>query len=261
MMRPLTFVMCSMLVIGGVACRTPTSQGGDIAGAQRALARELVARRQWPAAFVAANGLCTSLPRDPEALTLRGIAYREQSMPDEAAVDFRQAIDADDGYAPAHSALALLEADAGQLEQALRHHQRAVELEPRNPAYLNNLGFVLLAAGRPREALEALRESARWAPGDRRIRNNLGFAYAATGDFTRAEGQFELGGSASEAKNNLGWAYERRGALPQALESYIEAARADPGASIPRKNAGRVARALGKPIPEDVTPRHEEAKP
>ena len=255
----LAAILVTALTIGGGGCAS--SRNGDVAGAQRALARELSARRQWPAAFQAANALCAAKPDDPEAYTLRGVTYREQRLSDEAEADFRQALALDEKYAAAHSALGLLMDGRSQHEEALAHHRRAVVLEPRNPAYLNNLGFALFASGRPSEAVEALRDAARWAPADRRIRNNLGFAYAATGDLVRAAEQFAAGGTPAEAKNNLGWAQERRGALAEALEAYIDAARADPAARVPRTNARRVARLLSRELPPEIAEREKEGRP
>jgi Flp pilus assembly protein TadD len=224
----------------------------DVIGAQRELARELVARRDWSGAFAAADGLCRAAPGKADGYLLRGIVYREQGLNAEAETDLKEAIRLDPRLASAHSAIAVLYDVQGRGADALVHHRRAAELEPKNPGYLNNLGFSLFGHGRAREAVPVLHEALRAAPTDQRIRNNLGFAYAATGDMTRAAEQFEKAGSAFDARSNLGWAYERRGSLPQAYDQYVEAVRLDPASTAARKNLARVASELNRPLPTDL---------
>jgi Tfp pilus assembly protein PilF len=236
------------LALAGCAAR----QREDVAGAQRALARELVHQRDWPRAFALADAMCRTRPRDPEGFLVRGIVYREQRLLDESEGDLKEALRLAPKSARAHSAIAILYEIRRRSEDALEHHRRAAELGGDDPYYLNNLGFSLFAHGRPRDAIEVLQKAIRGAPADARIRNNLGFAYGAAGDLTRAAEQFELGGTPVQARTNLGWAYERRGALGQAFELYVEALRLDPLATAARQNLSRVARELGREVPADL---------
>jgi Tfp pilus assembly protein PilF len=224
----------------------------DVTGAQRSLARELVRQRDWANAYTVSDALCRTAPRDPEGFLLRGTVYREQNLLTESEGDLKEAVRLAPKSARAHSALGILHESQGRAEDALEHHRRAADLEPTNPQYLNNLGFSLFVHGKAREATDALQKALRSAPAEPRIRNNLGFAFAAAGDFTRAAEQFALGGTPAEAKTNLGWAYERRGSLPQAFELYVEALRLDGAASAARKNLARVARDLGRDPPPEI---------
>ncbi|BDG01211.1 tetratricopeptide repeat protein [Anaeromyxobacter oryzae] len=243
-----------LLAVLLAACAGAGGPRPDVVGAQRELAGELIARRDYARAFAVADALCRAEPKRADGYLLRGIIYREQGLYPEAEGDLKEAVRLDPKSARAHSALAVLYDSRNGAEDALEHHRRAADLEPTTAAYLNNLGFSLFAHGRAREAVEVLRRAARSAPADPRIRNNLGFALAAVGDLTHAAEQFAYGGTPAEAKTNLGWAYERRAALPQAYDLYVEALRLDPGAAAARKNLARVAKDLGREIPPDVSP-------
>lgn len=250
MIRPPRRILAPLAALVLAACATGPHP--DVAGAQRALGRELVQTRDWARAFTVADAMVRERPNDAEGYILRGTVYREQNLLTESEADLKDAVRLAPGSARAHSALAILYDMQGRGDEALEHHRKASELEPREPQYLNNLGFSLFAHGRPREAIKVLREAARSAPADPRIRNNLGFAYAAAGDLTQAAEQFERGGTPAEAKINLGWAYERRGSLTLAFDLYAEAIRIDPTAVRARKNLTRVAHELGRDVPSDV---------
>ena len=55
-----------------------------------------------------------------------------------------------------------------------------------------------------------------------------------------------------QARNNLGFAYERSGNLAQAYETYLQAARLDPADTISRTNLSHVATRLGRSLPPEA---------
>jgi hypothetical protein len=63
-----------------------------------------------------------------------------------------------------------------------------------------------------------------------------------------------MGGTAAEAKNNLGFAYERRGDLPRAYDLYLEATTLDPKSAHARGNLAHAAQALGREVPVPAVP-------
>ena len=169
-------------------------------------------------------------PDDTEVLTMRGIVYRERGLFNDAEADLKAALKLAPESADAHAALGILY-DVQMRSEAEAEHREAVKLAPNNPAYLNNLGFSLYLRHRFKEAIKSYESAARLAPLSRRVRTNLGFACAAMGDLRRAAREFQMGGSEAEAKNNLGFAYERRGDMANAFDLYLEAVRLDPRAS------------------------------
>jgi Flp pilus assembly protein TadD len=251
----LSLVLLGCAVLSS-ACATSGRRDSTVAAAYVArtkLADDLVSRGDWGRAFVMLDELHRDRPDDAHVLTMRGIVYRERGLFADAENDLRAAVKATPGSAPAHAALGILY-DVQLRPEAEVHHREAVRLEPNNPAYLNNLGFSLYLRQKFREAIAEYDQAARLAPLSRRVRTNLGFACAAMGDLRRAAREFQMGGSESEAKNNLGFAYERRGDMNNAYQLYLEAVRLDPAADHARRNLVHAAAMLGRPVPPEGTP-------
>lgn len=224
--------------------------------ARRRLANELVSRGDWQPAFAYVDQLHRELPADPGLLLLRATIYRERNLLDEAEADLREAARLAPTLASVRAALGILDDMRRRPVEAEAQLRLAVNLDPQNAAYLNNLGFSLFLQGKAKEAIHFYELAARLSPTTRRTRTNLGFACAAQGDWRRAAREFEMGGTPVEAKVNLGFAYERRGDLPNAYDLYAEATRLDPKSQRARTNLIHVAELLGRPapaLPEDVT--------
>ncbi len=219
--------------------------------ARSKLAHELVARGDWARAFAMLEELHRESPEDADVLILRGIVYRERGLFSDAEADLKDAIKLLPESGDAHAALGILY-DVQMRSEAEAEHRTAVKLAPHNPAYLNNLGFSLFLRQHFKEAVTVYESAARLAPLSRRVRTNLGFACAAMGDLRRAAREFQMGGTESEAKNNLGFAYERRGDMANAYDLYVEAVRLDPKAERPRSNLVHAAVILGRPVPPEA---------
>jgi Flp pilus assembly protein TadD len=241
-----------VLTLGCATTQGPL--GGDTFEARKKLARELEHRGEWTPAFTYADQLHRERPRDPETLVLRGIVYRERGMWAESEKDLLEALKLDGASPEAHAALGILYDVTFRSALAEPQHRAAVRLAPDNPSYLNNLGFSLFLRGKHREAIEQYEKAASLDPTSRRVRTNLGFACAATGDLRRAAHEFEMGGTAAEAKNNLGFAYERRGDVKRAYDLYLEATKLDPKSAHARSNLVHAAEVLGRDVPAEAVP-------
>jgi Flp pilus assembly protein TadD len=236
------------------ACATQPQLGSDTFEARKKLARELERRGEWTPAFAYADELHRERPRDAETLVLRGTVYRERAMFGEAEKDLLDALSLDGASPEAHAALGILYDVTFRPALAEPQHRVAVKLAPDNPSYLNNLGFSLFLRGKYKEAIEQYEKAASLDPTSRRVRTNLGFAFAASGDLRRAAHEFEMGGTAAEAKNNLGFAYERRGDLKRAYDLYLEASTLDPKSTHARSNLVHAAQVLGREVPAATVP-------
>jgi Flp pilus assembly protein TadD len=237
---------------GGAGCASSRAKPDATTLAREKIARELVARGDWARAFVMLDELHRQRPDDPEILTMRGIVYRERGLFADAERDLRAAVALAPTSAEVHAALGILY-DVQMRTEAEAQHREAVRLDPNNAAYLNNLGFSLYLRRHFKEAITQYEKAASLAPLSHRVRTNLGFACAANGDLRRAAREFRMGGSEAEAKNNLGFAYERRGDMGNAYDLYLEAVRLDPAITKARSNLVHAAAVLGRPVPPEAT--------
>ena len=84
---------------------------------------------------------------------------------DEAIDYYRRALALEPGEAAHHNNLGTLLARRGRLEEALSHFEKAAQLDPdRAATYRFNIGAALLNAGRPGDAIPALRQALRSDP-------------------------------------------------------------------------------------------------
>ena len=243
------------LVLWAGGCATQSSAlNQDTFEARKKLTRELIARDEWATAFGYADAMHRERPRDAEVLVLRGTIYRERGLWAESEADLVAAIDLDGRSPAAHAALGILYDVTMRPEAAEPQHREAVKLAPNSVSYLNNLGFSMFLRGKSKDAITYYQKAARLEPASRRVRTNLGFAFAATGDLRRAAHEFDMGGTPAESKNNLGFAYERRGDFGHAYDLYLEATGLDPKSTHARSNLVHAAHELGRPIPAAAAP-------
>jgi tetratricopeptide (TPR) repeat protein len=110
---------------------------------------------------------------------------------DDAMAHYQKALEINPNYALAHTNLGIALADRGQLEDAIIHFQKAVEINPGYALAHNNLGFALADRGRIDEALIHYRKALEIDPKLALARSNLGDALASRGQIDEAIVQFQ----------------------------------------------------------------------
>lgn len=120
---------------------------------------------------------------DDRALAMRvAYAYEGGGRIAEAEREFRKLLAADPLNADAMNSLSYMLADrALRLVEAVELAQRAVKIEPGNPAYLDTLGWALFKQGKAQEAAEPLGRAARVLTGNSVIQDHHGDLLARVG--------------------------------------------------------------------------------
>jgi tetratricopeptide (TPR) repeat protein len=113
---------------------------------------------------------------------------------DEAIVHFNRAIELGEQlhqpHAPAHLALGLIDAKAGRLADARQHFIAVTEIDPYSVRGQVELGTVLLLEGHLPEGLAAWEEAMRLAPNDPALPNEFGAKMASSGEYLKASDYF-----------------------------------------------------------------------
>jgi tetratricopeptide (TPR) repeat protein len=102
-----------------------------------------VARRLFPLLVCALTVVACS--RSPKSYVERGNSFAAAGKYADAAIQYENAIQKDDGYGDAHYRLGLLDLKRGQTVPAFRELRRAAELMPKNEEALFQLGQVSLS--------------------------------------------------------------------------------------------------------------------
>jgi tetratricopeptide (TPR) repeat protein len=112
----------------------------------------------------------TRLPAEteqlPEIIDKAGDFLIDQDDCANAEKLYAAAVTAHPNVAVFHVGCGYCASECGRTEEAVVHHQHAVELEPDNYLHLNDLGYALLQADRYDEAENVLRRAIRLAPPD-----------------------------------------------------------------------------------------------
>jgi tetratricopeptide (TPR) repeat protein len=168
---------------------------------------------------------------------------------------FLHAIQGTTGNFIAYAGLGEYEGQHGQTNMAISHLETSVRINPNYPNARNNLGRILLMAGRDDEALAQLQKAVSLDPGLADARYNLGYALLAKGRVGEALDQFQaqvnLQPADFKAQNNLGAVLLQNGLAADAiacLQKAVEIKPDDAGPHYLLGNAlyrtGRVAEAI-----------------
>jgi Flp pilus assembly protein TadD len=120
----------------------------------------------------------------------------------------------------------------GQVDEAISHFQRFLELSPDDASASNNLGYALLLKGRIDEAMGRFQEALRLSPGYAEAHNNLGKALLQSGRIDEAilecREALAINPNLAEIHTNLGQALLLKGQPDEARAQFHEAERLKP---------------------------------
>ena len=171
--------------------------------------------------------------------------------------------------APVYVTLGIIEAGAGQQQQALNALEKARRLEPSNPSVFSELGSAQEAMGRLSDAESSYKAAAQLRPGDWTSLNAVGGFYFRRGRYTDAIPLFqkitELAPGNSQGFTNLGATYAMLGQYENAAVDFKQSLTLRPSASA-YSNLGTIYFFLGHcaeavPVMEkasQLTPKSEQ---
>ena len=139
----------------------------------------------------------------------------------------------------------------GQLDEAVPHFERALQMKPDDYTALLTMGVTRFYQGRAPEAIEYAQAAIRSNADRPKAHNLLGMALAkqnrneaALDEVRRAS---ELAPEEAEIRNNLGLALARLGRIPEAIDQFHKAVRLDPkNAAAAHANLGWALLSAGK---------------
>ena len=136
----------------------------------------------------------TTLMRNPDSWLAHnnlGNAFLEKGQLDEAIAHYQKALEIKPDYADAHYNLANALLRNGQPDEAIAHYQKALEINPNHADAHDNFGTALCQEGKLDEAIVQFQSALRIKPGFAEARNNLGNTLRQVGKLDEAIAQFQ----------------------------------------------------------------------
>ena len=162
-----------------------------------------------------------------------------------------QLLDENGLIAHIYNSRGVLCASINQLEQALVHYNRAVELNPDSAEAYNNRGITHRLMGQVKEAITDYNRAIALNPNFAEAFNNRGTAYGSLSMFDLAVSDYnhalELNPLFTQAYYNRGIIYDKSGRLESAISDYDSAIALNPNFTKAYKNRGLSYAMLGKP--------------
>jgi protein O-mannosyl-transferase len=132
----------------------------------------------------------------------------------------------------AHNNLGAFLLKKGQLDDAMDHFTKAIEIKPDEASVLDNLASALLQKGNLDEAILIYQKALELKPAQPSIHYNLANALLARGEVDHAIAEYEstlaINPSHTDAQNNLGAVLFQQGKLEQAVDHYLKALEVNP---------------------------------
>ena len=188
----------------------------------------------------------TTLARNPAAFMAHNnfaVILRQRGELDEAINHLQKALELKPDLAEAHNNLGNALRQRGEPDEAMADFTRALQLEPNNaPAYAN-LASALLEKGQTKEAIAQFQKALQLEPGNASLLNNLAYALLRNGQGSEAiallQKVTEQHPGSADAHNNLGALLAQSGRLDEALACYRRALDLQPQNGPVHSNLGR----------------------
>ena len=161
-----------------------------------------------------------------------GVFFYHEGNLEKAIEHYHKAIQIDPNSCDTRYDLGAALAAQGRFDEAIENYRKAIQINPNYSLALNNLGIALAAKGQLDEAIENYLQAIRIDPGFYQALDNLGVALAATGRFDAAIENFRraihVNPHNPDAFYNLGLTLNQLGRTREAVDSYRAALSLNP---------------------------------
>jgi tetratricopeptide (TPR) repeat protein len=175
---------------------------------------------------------------------------------DEAIAHFQKALQIKPDYALAHNNLGYALFQKGNVDEAISQYQTALQITPDSAEVHINLGNALFQKGSVDEAISQYQTALQITPDDAKAWYNLGNALLQKGGVDEAISQYQkalqIRPDYAEAHNNLGGALFQKGKVDEAISQYQTALQIKPADAEAYNNLGNVLLQTGK-VDEAIT--------
>jgi tetratricopeptide (TPR) repeat protein len=171
-----------------------------------------------------------------------GVALLQKGQVDEAIAHYQKALEIKPDYAEAHSNLGTALLQNGQVDEAIAHCQKALEIKPDYADAHGNLGNALLQNGQVDGAIAHYQKALEIKPDKADAHSNLGNAFLQKGQVGEAivhyQKALEIKPDYADAHLNLGNAFLQKGQVDEAITHYQMALRINSDFSEAHYNLG-----------------------
>jgi len=156
-----------------------------------------------------------------------GFIQLQRGEVDTALEHFQRAVQLQPDDEAAHKNLGSALLQKGQVDEAMVHFQKALEMQPKDSGAENNLGFALFRKGRTDEAIAHYRKALTIQPDDTGARHNLGKALLRNGQVDEAIAEFQkalaIQPNSAEIYNDLANSFSQKGRAAEAIQQWEKA--------------------------------------
>ena len=160
------------------------------------------------------------------------LTWQQSSLYSNAMKLYQATLEKNPDSSMAHNNLGFALLQAGRPQEAMGHFEQALRVTPDYFDARNNLGFALLEAGRPQEASTHVEQALRIEPNSPQANYNMGRVLFQTGRLQEAieydQRAVRLKPDFPEAQYDLGVALAQAGQLQEAIGHYQQALRLKP---------------------------------
>ncbi len=193
-------------------------------------------KRQFRDIINVTSKYTTKFPNNPQLPYLTGIAFAQIDSSAQAIRALRRSVQIDPAYIDAWSQLGILYNSAGQIAQSDSAYERVLQIDPDNPLVNNNFAYSFSERNINLDRAEKMIERAlRAEPKNPSYLDTMGWIlyqrgkYAPAAEFIKQA--IENGDTNATIYEHLGDAYHKLGKSSAALEAWNEAIRKDPNRS------------------------------